>query len=85
MSVVVNDNDFLPVKDTVIADIQKKTKPDNITIYNGIALVAVVGRGMAGVKGTAGRVFGAIGNAGINIRMIDQGSSELNIIISVIL
>ncbi len=83
MSVVVNDNDFLPVKDTVIADIQKKTKPDNITIYNGIALVAVVGRGMAGSKGTASRLFKAIANNDINIRMIDQGSSELNIIVGV--
>ncbi|MBR3789852.1 MAG: aspartate kinase [Clostridia bacterium] len=83
MSVVVNDNDFIPVKDTVIADIQKKTKPDNITIYNGIALVAVVGRGMAGSKGTASRLFKAIANSDINIRMIDQGSSELNIIVGV--
>ena len=83
MSVVVNDNDFLPVKDAVIADIQKKTKPDNITIYNGIALVAVVGRGMAGSKGTASRLFKAIANSDINIRMIDQGSSELNIIVGV--
>ncbi len=83
MSVVVNDNDFLPVKDTVIADIQKKTNPDNITIYNGIALIAVVGRGMAGSKGTASRLFKAIANSDINIRMIDQGSSELNIIVGV--
>ena len=83
MSVVVNDQDFLPVQESILADIQRKTKADNISVYNGIALVAVVGRGMAGVKGTAGRVFGAIGNNGINIRMIDQGSSELNIIVGV--
>ena len=83
MSVVVNDNDFLPVQESILADIQRKTKADNISVYNGIALVAVVGRGMAGVKGTAGRVFGAIGNNDINIRMIDQGSSELNIIVGV--
>ncbi|MBR2877465.1 MAG: aspartate kinase [Clostridia bacterium] len=83
MSVVVNDNDFLPVKDTIIAEIQRKTKPDNITIYNGIALVAVVGRGMAGSKGTASRLFKAIADSNINIRMIDQGSSELNIIVGV--
>ncbi len=83
MSVVVNDNDFLPVKDTVIAEIQRRTKADAINIYNGIALVAVVGRGMAGSKGTAGRLFKAIANSDINIRMIDQGSSELNIIVGV--
>ena len=50
---------------------------------NGIALVAVVGRGMAGSKGTAGRLFKAIAEGDINIRMIDQGSSELNIILGV--
>ena len=59
------------------------TKADSINLYGGIALVAVVGRGMAGSKGTAGRIFKAIADNGINIRMIDQGSSELNIIVGV--
>lgn len=83
MSVVVNDTDFLPKKDSILAELQKKTKADSMTINGGVALVAVVGRGMAGSKGTAGRLFTAVANSGINIEMIDQGSSELNIIIGV--
>mgnify|MGYP003310958925 CR=1 FL=1 len=83
MSVVVNDHDFLPVKENVINDIYRRTKADSVTVNGGIALVAVVGRGMIKNIGTSGRVFTALSNAGINIRMIDQGSSELNIIIGV--
>ncbi len=83
MSVVVNDADFLKVKDTVLNDIQRRTKADSVTVNGGIALIAVVGRGMAGSKGTAGRLFKAIANGDINIRMIDQGSSELNIIVGI--
>lgn len=83
MSVVVNDEDFLDKKDAIINEIQRKTKADGISVNGGIALIAVVGRGMAGSHGTAGRIFTAIAKAGVNIRMIDQGSSELNIIIGV--
>ncbi len=83
MSVVVNDNDFLPHKDAIINDINRRTKADNITVNGGIALVAVVGRGMAGSKGTASRIFKAIAENDINIKMIDQGSSELNIIVGI--
>ena len=83
MSVVVNDNDFLPIKDNVVNDIVRRTKADSVTVNSGIALVAVVGRGMAGAKGTAGRLFKAIAENDINIKMIDQGSSELNVIIGI--
>ncbi len=83
MSVVVNDNDFLPHKDAIINDIKRRTKADNVTVNGGIALVAVVGRGMAGSKGTASRIFKAIAENDINIKMIDQGSSELNIIVGI--
>ena len=83
MSVVVNDADFLPKKDAIIHELQRKTKADSISVYDGIALIAVVGRGMAGERGTACRVFNAIAESGVNIRMIDQGSSELNIIVGV--
>ena len=83
MSVVVNDADFLKSKDAIINDIQRRTKADSITVNGGIALIAVVGRGMAGSKGTAGRLFKAIAENDINIRMIDQGSSELNIIVGI--
>ncbi len=83
MSVVVNDDDFLPLKENILNDIQRKTKADSITVYSGISLVAVVGRGMAGAHGTSARIFTAIAKSGVNIRMIDQGSSELNIIIGI--
>lgn len=83
MSVIVNDADFLPKKDVILHEIERTTRADSITLNGGIALIAVVGRGMAGSMGTAGRVFTAIGNSGVNIRMIDQGSSELSIIVGV--
>lgn len=83
MSVIVNDADFLPKKDAILHEIERTTRADSITLNGGIALIAVVGRGMAGSMGTAGRVFTAIGNSGVNIRMIDQGSSELSIIVGV--
>ena len=54
-----------------------------IELESDLALIAVVGRGMKATRGTAGRIFSALAHANINIRMIDQGSSELNIIIGV--
>lgn len=83
MSVIVNDDGFIPKKETVYNELCRRVKPDHILINGGLALIAVVGRGMAGFTGTAGRVFSAIGAAGVNIRMIDQGSSELSIIVAV--
>ena len=70
-------------RERILSSINKRVHPDSIVIEDGLALLAVVGRGMVKAKGTAARVFMAISNAGINIRMIDQGSSELNIIIGV--
>ena len=60
-----------------------KTTPDAVSIEDGLALIAIVGRGMIRSKGTAARVFNALTNANINVRIVDQGSSELNIIIGV--
>ena len=68
-------------RERVLSSITKRVRPDSLVIEDGLALLAVVGRGMVKAKGTAARVFSAISSAGINIRMIDQGSSELNIII----
>ena len=70
-------------RERILNSVNKRVHPDSIVIEDGLALLAVVGRGMVKAKGTAARVFSAISNAGINIRMIDQGSSELNIIIGV--
>ena len=57
--------------------------PDTIDIESDLALIAVVGRGMKSTRGTAGRIFSALAHKNINVKMIDQGSSELNIIIGV--
>lgn len=83
MSIVVSTDAINDKRDRIIKKLNESVNPDSITIEDGIALVAVVGRGMKNAKGTAARVFKAIADADINIRMIDQGSSELNIIIGV--
>ena len=83
MSVVVNTACIDNMRDQVVRSICLKTTPDSVAIEDGLALIAIVGRGMARSKGTAARVFNALSKADINIRIIDQGSSELNIIIGV--
>lgn len=83
MSVIVATSDIDPIRDKIIASLNRTLKPDSITVDDGLALIAVVGRGMIKAKGTAAKVFSAVSNAGVNIRMIDQGSSELNIILGV--
>ena len=83
LSVVVATEYLDDRRERLIASINKRVTPDSITIEDGLALLAVVGRGMVKSKGTAARVFNAISQADINIRMIDQGSSELNIIVGV--
>ena len=69
--------------DALVKEIESACAPDSIEIHSGIALIATVGQGMSHAPGTAAQLFGALATAGINIRMIDQGSSELNIIVGV--
>ena len=83
MTVVVHQTEFEQKEQTVLAEIRKLTNPDSIDISTDIALIAVVGRGMRSNRGVAAKIFSALDRASINIRMIDQGSSELNIIIGV--
>lgn len=83
MSIVVSTASLDGRRDKVIAGIGKVVKPDSIHVEDGLALVAIVGRGMVKTRGTAARVFAAISRAGVNIRMIDQGSSEISIIVGV--
>jgi len=83
MSVVVSSEMFMPHKDGILADVTKELKPDHLKVEEGLAMIAVVGCGMVANKGIAARILGAVTAAGVNIRMIDQGSSELNIIIGV--
>lgn len=83
MSVVVATKELKEKRADVMADICKAVNPENIFVEEGLSLIAVVGRGMVKAKGTAARIFTALANAGVNIKMIDQGSSELNIIVGV--
>ena len=83
MSVIVGTDAFNRAREEILVTIQKDLEPDALSIHEGLSLIAVVGQGMASSKGTAARVIGALAEADINIRMIDQGSSELNIIVGV--
>ncbi len=83
MSVVVADKELVTRKDQIIQRIQQLCQPDTIEISAGIALIATVGHGMTSAPGTAAKLFTALYEAGVNIRMIDQGSSELNIIVGI--
>ncbi len=83
VSVVVNTASLEGQRDKIAKRIKDVCKPDRFEIIDGLALIAIVGRGMRAKKGTATRVFAALSHADINIRMIDQGSSELNIIVGI--
>ena len=83
MTVFVHQDEFMHKEQKVVAGIHRLAKPDSIEIESDLALIAVVGRGMKSTRGTAGRIFSALAHANVNVRMIDQGSSEQNIIIGV--
>lgn len=83
MTIVMHEDEFLSKEQQIISAIHRLAKPDAIEIDSDLALVAVVGRGMRSASGTAGKLFSALADENINVRMIDQGSSELNIIIGV--
>lgn len=81
---VVVDNDELNGKlDDIVDEIQRQLQPDTIDVFENMALIATVGRGMSSRTGTSAKLFTALADAGVNIRMIDQGSSEINIIVGV--
>lgn len=83
MSVVVRESELNLHREEVIARIEELVHPDQITVADNIALIATVGRGMVRLFGTAARLFTAISSRGISIRTIDQGSSEISIIVGV--
>ncbi len=83
MTIVVHEDEFMDKEQQVVSTIHRLAEPDSVEIESGLALIAVVGRGMKSASGTAGKLFTALAHKGINIKMIDQGSSELNIIIGV--
>ena len=83
MTVYVHQDEFEEKEQQVVAGIHRAVQPDFIEMESDLALIAVVGRGMKSTRGTTGRIFSALAHANVNVKMIDQGSSELNIIIGV--
>lgn len=83
MTIFVHQDEFEEKEQKVIAGIHRAVEPDFLELESDLALVAVVGRGMRATRGTSGRIFSALAHANVNVKMIDQGSSELNIIIGV--
>ena len=83
MTVFVHQSEFVDKEQQVISGIHRAVQPDILELESGLALIAIVGRGMRDTRGVAGKVFSALAAKNINIKMIDQGSSELNIIIGV--
>lgn len=83
MGFIIQTESLAGQGDAIAREIGKAVDADEVELISGLALIAVVGRGMVRAKGMAARIFSAVARANINIRMIDQGSSELNIIIGV--
>ena len=82
-TIFVHQDEFEEKEQKVIAGIHRAVEPDFLELESDLALIAVVGRGMRATRGTSGQIFSALAHANVNVKMIDQGSSELNIIIGV--
>ena len=83
MSVIISDTAIDIHRDRILEQLREVCQPDSLEMVSGLALIATVGRGMVRTRGTAARLFTALAQAKVNVRMIDQGSSELNIIVGV--
>ncbi len=83
MTVFIHQSEFMEHEQKIISGIHRAVQPDSVELESDLSLIAVVGRGMKSNRGTAGRIFSALSHARVNVKMIDQGSSELNIIIGV--
>ena len=83
MTIIVHQSEFMDHEQQIVAGIHRAVHPDSIVLESGLALIAVVGRGMKDQRGTAARLFAALSHARVNVKMIDQGSSEFNIIVGV--
>ena len=84
MTVIVQESKFIEKEQDVLSRIAKFVEPESLEVEAGISLIAVVGRSMKSQTGTAAKIFRALAEARINVRMIDQGASELNIIVGVL-
>jgi aspartate kinase len=83
MCVVIDQDGFDDVEEDVLSEIRRNCEPDAIDVERDLALIATVGHGMARRTGVASRLFGALSKAGVNVRIIDQGASEISIIVGV--
>ncbi len=83
LSIVVSSKALAGKLDDILEEITRKLQPDTIDVFDNMALVATVGYGMSKRTGVSARLFKALADAGVNVRMIDQGSSEMNIIVGV--
>ncbi len=83
ISLVLPTEAIAPHLYTVLGELQQQIEPDTLDVHDQIAIVAAVGRNMATQPGVSGKIFAALGQANINIRMINQGPDELNIILGV--
>lgn len=83
VSIIVSTSALVHVRNEILHEIETQLHPDKVSIEDDLALIAIVGQGMISTKGTAAHIFHIIADANINIRMIDQSSNELNIIIAV--
>lgn len=83
MSIVLDTKALEAVDDEVLEDIQREMNPDSIKVSKGLALIATVGHGMTNQVGVSAKLFGALAAENVNVRIIDQGSSELNIVVGV--
>ena len=83
MSLIVNDQELADRGAAIVKHIERACQPDRVSLVHDLALVATVGQGMAGHIGVAARLFAALADASVNIRVIDQGASENNIIVGI--
>ena len=81
--VVISDSELKHKRDKIVEEIKRACNPDSIVVHPNMALIATVGKRMARQKGVAAKVFSALSEANVNIRMIDQGSSEMNILVGI--
>ncbi len=81
--VIISSHELNGKLEKLVEEITQVCQPDSIMVYEDMCLITTVGHGMAYTPGMAARLFGALAAAGINVRMIDQGSSEINIIVGV--
>ncbi|HOH43722.1 MAG TPA: ACT domain-containing protein, partial [Candidatus Hydrogenedentes bacterium] len=83
ISIIASDDELKGKVQTILESIERLLDPDDLTVTSGLAIVATVGKGMNRLVGVAARLTGALAEAGVNIRVINQGSSEMNILIGV--